>query len=212
MGPHSFKCGKGDELPRPRGVANSFNGAALFQVRKEACGLDWRGERSGLQWGRTLSSAESVVVPAGNMLGFHASMGPHSFKCGKLRRPRRISAIGTRFNGAALFQVRKADRRSLYMRRLVGLQWGRTLSSAERWQPRLPPSSVTSLQWGRTLSSAERTSAPDDKRNPPTLQWGRTLSSAERSKIAPGRCGNGFASMGPHSFKCGKMDIVVSED
>ena len=59
MGPHSFKCGK---MPLRKGrcfASNSFNGAALFQVRKDAL----------YEEGRTH-----------NLL---ASMGPHSFKCGK---------------------------------------------------------------------------------------------------------------------------------
>ena len=36
------------------------------------------------------------------------------------------------------------------------LQWGRTLSSAERAEERVvAPAKVVRLQWGRTLSSAE---------------------------------------------------------
>ena len=61
-----------------------------------------------LQWGRTLSSAESAGFYDGNLGETPASMGPHSFKCGKVHvcvRARK-SMIG--FNGAALFQVRKA--------------------------------------------------------------------------------------------------------
>ena len=109
-----------------------FNGAALFQVRKEIqtsldCLLGLR-----LQWGRTFSSAESkpirqLVTPLSS-----SSMGPHFFKCGKSSIPPRInghnwSSMGPHFfkcgkrksscsplrrskffNGAALFQVRKA--------------------------------------------------------------------------------------------------------
>ena len=85
----------------------------------------------GLQWGRTLSSAE-VCAPVDNR---------------KLGR--------SRFNGAALFQVRKfvGQRGDVFFQRV--------------------------LQWGRTLSSAEVTALGD-----PTPK-------------------SGDASMGPHSFKCG---------
>ena len=61
------------------------------------------------------------------------------------------------------------------------------------------------LQWGRTLSSAESREIVEERVIAwPALQWGRTLSSAE-SRPASGRLSrNGLASMGPHSFKCGK--------
>ena len=35
MGPHFFKCGKEIHLDRPDALEYSFNGAALFQVRKD---------------------------------------------------------------------------------------------------------------------------------------------------------------------------------
>ena len=60
-----------------------FNGAALFQVRKVREFTQEGRAVNGLQWGRTLSSAESFA------------------KCGLVSR--RLPC----FNGAALFQVRK---------------------------------------------------------------------------------------------------------
>ena len=111
-----------------------FNGAALFQVRK----------------GARLGSASQIR-------GW-ASMGPHSFKCGKNRLE------------------------PAWLGKEVKLQWGRTLSSAERiTSKRASGSLITSLQWGRTLSSAE------SKRASQTFN------------------GVWSASMGPHSFKCGKL-------
>ena len=134
-------------------------------------------------------------------------MGPHSFKCGKKRKSRKSKA------------VRKK------------LQWGRTLSSAERQLNRVVPVFVTArLQWGRTLSSAERSrkrgflglSGPSfngaalfQVRKAKKLrmmllivrklQWGRTLSSAESKRIDAEEAAEAAASMGPHSFKCGKF-------
>ena len=61
-----------------------------------------------LQWGRTLSSAESRNVRASKEWIHSASMGPHSFKCGKDHRLHLFNTVEYRFNGAALFQVRKA--------------------------------------------------------------------------------------------------------
>ena len=113
MGPHSFKCGKPYQaFPNPNWVYKlqwgrtlssaesrmrarcpltwhqSFNGAALFQVRK----------------------ANSVHPLSKNQNC--ASMGPHSFKCGKLQARFRLRMLAWSFNGAALFQVRKARQKS----------------------------------------------------------------------------------------------------
>ena len=132
-----------------------FNGAALFQVRKSD--PRWRTSSApcSLQWGRTLSSAE-VLAKALPGAAYHwASMGPHSFKCGSPTNTEEISSSSSAsmgphsfkcgsilsgrihwppwicFNGAALFQVRKYRRQLTRTRRFTGLQWGRTLSSAE---------------------------------------------------------------------------------
>ncbi len=207
MGPHSFKCGKrGQGLFYPPIRRRSFNGAALFQVRKVASGdfrfytlslpLQWGRTLSSaeslkswnlrfslrmLQWGRTLSSAESMWGSVFSRFYFVASMGPHSFKCGKIQ-------MLTRYGGERL-----------------GLQWGRTLSSAERplTRPNPRPNPIR-LQWGRTLSSAESQQAQPVRQKTLSLQWGRTLSSAEsiiRDTLIEA---TSIASMGPHSFKCGK--------
>ena len=204
MGPHSFKCGKSGDSRWMRRSCRCFNGAALFQVRKDEPGnRDGTGQTSAsmgphsfkcgksgaflttsskypwLQWGRTLSSAErydgyielettakasmgphsfkcgKVLLCSARRLCFCASMGPHSFKCGKGagkksegnresasmgphsfkcgKAPVRyaVSLCRTRFNGAALFQVRKASAIAHSGTIAAPLQWGRTLSSAE---------------------------------------------------------------------------------
>ena len=132
MGPHSFKCGKFSEMDSGATTILSFNGAALFQVRKAEmlgaglCGID------SLQWGRTLSSAESSLGPIYSSTNWSASMGPHSFKCGKLVCAGLcFLSPPACFNGAALFQVRKAVGPLATPNTHLSLQWGRTLSSAE---------------------------------------------------------------------------------
>ena len=156
MGPHFFKCGKGWKCTsraltkiRFNGAAlfqvrkgqsskraswqssKRFNGAALFQVRKATALKQIAVEQEELQWGRTFSSAErpDESIKAKNV--WSASMGPHFFKCGKCaaRRIQR-SRLG-RFNGAALFQVRKGGSLPAFPLPMALLQWGRTFSSAE---------------------------------------------------------------------------------
>ena len=157
-------------------------------------------------------------------------MGPHFFKCGK--RPHHIVIDMSKFsfNGAALFQVRKATHPPSPSSTTHWLQWGRTFSSAEsapnsqRWLTGAP------LQWGRTFSSAEsRRDISRPAQRPKAsmgphffkcgkrprrlqinillvlLQWGRTFSSAERPKVRSFSLQPCFASMGPHFFKCGKL-------
>ncbi len=156
MGPHSFKCGKRDitrnqslasgslqwgrtlsSAERTRwwmaryGHSRSFNGAALFQVRKDGDVLLIGFGFSALQWGRTLSSAERATWlfkpynPKPLQWGRTLSSA-ESFSAGS----RRYGAI-LGFNGAALFQVRKGRSAHFFIGKKNQLQWGRTLSSAE---------------------------------------------------------------------------------
>ena len=204
MGPHFFKCGKPRSLTSSLSCRSSFNGAALFQVRKEPPretgesrqrGFNgaalfqvrkaqmqraMRHSRPKLQWGRTFSSAERQANAIGRSDSSAASMGPHFFKCGKQSRRSRPRNDESGFNGAALFQVRKAIN-------LAG-----TKSTTGR------------LQWGRTFSSAER------QTDEFTANGGRVgFNGAALFQVRKGRAalasGKGlWASMGPHFFKCGK--------
>ena len=114
MGPHSFKCGKArfrllgclDAWSASMGP-HSFKCGKFIESMSKIPGREW------LQWGRTLSSAESSRPPGGNRRSGQASMGPHSFKCGKSIRQGKARQVNTGFNGAALFQVRKANPRNL---------------------------------------------------------------------------------------------------
>ena len=181
MGPHSFKCGK-NTWPNPTNAITALLqwGRTLSSAERIQGQLT---ELVGivLQWGRTLSSAESPLRvwglarqmqrfngaalfqvrkelwhPLGRCRLRHASMGPHSFKCGKAGSTKYGQRANIGFNGAALFQVRKVR------------------------------------------------GGVDSRRDHRELQWGRTLSSAESSSPRPHIQLCGSASMGPHSFKCGK--------
>ncbi len=78
-----FQVRKAWQLQHFPGVSGRFNGAALFQVRK----------------GKESRFPQRFPLPA--------SMGPHSFKCGKYSWPIILASRIKCFNGAALFQVRK---------------------------------------------------------------------------------------------------------
>ena len=160
MGPHSFKCGKQDwkypDAPR----FYSFNGAALFQVRKA---------------GARLCCWEIDKPP---------SMGPHSFKCGKWNWRVWALARAATFNGAALFQVRKAGKLPQAQESLLSLQWGRTLSSAERYETDIK-------QRKRFVPSM----------GPHSFKCGKCPSAHSPYRQS-------CPSMGPHSFKCGKHGVI----
>ena len=160
MGPHSFKCGKRNPGQDSGADHGSFNGAALFQVRKVEV-IDASGFFTPrLQWGRTLSSAESIGTA----------------------RPGR--ALTARFNGAALFQVRKAYHCNEVSRACLALQWGRTLSSAES----------DSLRFKVAVQEVA-------SMGPHSFKCGKLPNDIRRSGFSV------RASMGPHSFKCGKRGI-----
>ena len=62
MGPHFFKCGKSFIALTLRWMIINFNGAALFQVRKNDREPSRNSMCARLQWGRTFSSAEKSAV------------------------------------------------------------------------------------------------------------------------------------------------------
>ena len=157
MGPHFFKCGKhffkgfnGDALFQlqwgrtfssaeshparrlPFWECISFNGAALFQVRKAGrCAEPSSARRSFNGAALFQVRKDKERKPAGTR-PISASMGPHFFKCGKEIDFCKRNFLSQRFNGAALFQVRKGTLADGASWSLDGLQWGRTFSSAER--------------------------------------------------------------------------------
>ena len=176
MGPHFFKCGKN--------AGNSFNGAALFQVRKEGLCRWRRPMASALQWGRTFSSAERS-----------ASISQSVYQ-------------GRRFNGAALFQVRKEACWTRLCCRSKWLQWGRTFSSAE--------SSLASTVDSATPKSFNGAALFQVRKERSDCRLARFSSGFNGAALFQVRKGdaeyfedrlNWAASMGPHFFKCGKLDL-----
>ena len=162
MGPHFFKCGKCPRPqplhPRPRRLqwGRTFSSA---ESRQSAVRQPLR--EKALQWGRTFSSAESPFSESNDI------------------------SILSRFNGAALFQVRKVFQADLPFSAQSLLQWGRTFSSAESSKlANSPTRQNAKLQWGRTFSSAESEYWESHfRRTIPRLQWGRTFSSAESNPL-----------------------------
>ena len=142
MGPHFFKCGKGAKNGWTRRRKLCFNGAALFQVRKGAWPISYSSARASASMGPHFFKCGKGASRIPLLLPERASMGPHFFKCGKFFRPKRphvfaVASMGPhffkcgkqpqspqqrnayprRFNGAALFQVRKVKKRGINMTR-----------------------------------------------------------------------------------------------
>ena len=88
------------------------------------------------------------------------------------------------FNGAALFQVRIIKTYTFRSYVFIELQWGRTFSSADKYQPALLPACEFELQWGRTFSSADNGYNNRYFGGGVGLQWGRTFSSADNVREA----------------------------
>ena len=166
----------------------SFNGAALFQVRKVEEGYQ--------------------AFTEANL----ASMGPHFFKCGKMPACQSALPILLRFNGAALFQVRKveiaANQRpldnqcfngaALFQVRKVKTACSATLlefcfNGAALFQVRKVSGRQENRQTeigfnGAALFQVRKASGqPISIPELAKLQWGRTFSSAERTVISNAR-------------------------
>ncbi len=106
MGPQRFSCGNRRSASDGACGAQRFNGAAAFQLRKQGCdpmliqrylALQWGRSVSAaetvnnrgvwtnerwLQWGRSVSAAETGSGREVHKESFVASMGPQRFSCG----------------------------------------------------------------------------------------------------------------------------------
>ncbi len=162
MGPHSFKCGK------------------KSPPRRISTGANW------LQWGRTLSSAESPPFSA-----FGRSIG--------------------RFNGAALFQVRKVEVVLASPDAITQASMGPhsfkcgKLCSPENQAPRRRGASMGphSFKCGKPNFLGNSTISPQKaSMGPHSFKCGKVRLGRRLRRPAQ------FASMGPHSFKCGKASLV----
>ena len=141
-----------------------------------------------LQWGRGLSTAESTMRPS-------------------------VPATAACFNGAAVFQPRKGCNVPVFIASRI-----RCFNGAAVFQPRKAAARVASssadcrLQWGRGLSTAERYASKGSSGMSARLQWGRGLSTAESSPASGTGKTGGKASMGPRSFNRGKHPSGICDD
>ena len=117
MGPQSFNCGNAEMTSRSWFHKNaSFNGAAVFcSCGKTSAAISWGLVIGGgplLQWGRSLSTAETAegfqgcrTTPCSRFNG--AAVFQLRKHGGLLHATSSAAANIQRFNGAAVFQLRK---------------------------------------------------------------------------------------------------------
>ena len=211
----------------------SFNGAALFQVRKLISPGDrcvWQDGASmgphsfkcgstiamvillcilfGLQWGRTLSSAEVRRVCSGISRIIPGFNGAALFQVRKLRQHRPPQQCPTSFNGAALFQVRKSIQGKNAWPIWQSFN-GAALFQVRKYEHhQYRPPKRTSFN-GAALFQVRKFVRPFSpgisaraSMGPHSFKCGST-----RRNLKP--LGGLDASMGPHSFKCGSIDANV---
>jgi hypothetical protein len=112
-----------------------------------------------LQWGLRLSTEE-----------------------GKIGVPRKIGHANS-FNGASVFQRRKADAYVPNVTYIEWLQWGLRLSTEEGSNHPKHEGSVMELQWGLRLSTEEGIPERKNCTVGVQLQWGLRLSTEEGSLL-----------------------------
>src|SRR5579875_3299510 len=182
MGPHSFECGILAVEERRKRVSIASMGPHSFE-----CGID-NHKRSHPEFPE------------------HASMGPHSFECGIGTPSKESEIMAASFNGAALIRVRNTsdDHDGLDAPLLASMGPHSFECGILPWVGALFYSLELGLQWGRTHSSAEYNfyEKCDDGRirgfNGAALIRVRNSDGSAGVSTAAGR-----ASMGPHSFECG---------
>ncbi len=156
-----------------------FNGAAVFQPRRDTSSRRSSRRAFSLQWGRGLSTAEGGQrSPAGHAArrfnGAAAFQPRRDRSPPSLPRSSRPASMGPRsFNrggpGSWTELVNTANR----------LQWGRGLSTAEGTKGASDGRAQEQLQWGRGLPTAQGWKQFTNVAVLDWLQWGRGLSTAE---------------------------------
>ena len=180
MGPHFFKCGKCWRRSPQLAEAIASMGPHFFKCGK-VISAPLRAFRYWASMGPHFFKCGKVELPATEFLRrIEASMGPHFFKCGKFpyRRIQPLiqkcfngaalfqvrkaevanpsNAVNSRFNGAALFQVRKGANSAMhnFMREIASMGPHFFKCGKLERHPKIPRNDKE-LQWGRTFSSAE---------------------------------------------------------
>ena len=158
MGPHFFKCGKLRGYPNEMKEKTSFNGAALFQVRKAMRPWFRRAICAGFNGAALFQVRKEAIKARLAVQQSVASMGPHFFKCGKKIMRRRGKTTRISFNGAALFQVRKVGVvETISTRKHKASMGPHFFKCGKAAHSPIHLETRVTLQWGRTFSSAERT-------------------------------------------------------
>ena len=107
-----------------------FNGAAVFQPRKASVSLSSSLTLFLLQWGRGLSTAEGTPLHS-SWCGIDQLQWGRGLSTAEGRSSSGYRGGPGRFNGAAVFQPRKDPLKRSTHTPALPLQWGRGLSTAE---------------------------------------------------------------------------------
>ena len=212
MGPQSCDCGNNTKQPSTSTSLPSFNGAAVFRLRK-LTGWTFERDPDGDRFNgaavlrlRKPPNAHQIIDT-----DQRASMGPQSFDCGNsLKASQTHVWFDACFNGAAVFRLRKQQNASALPDLTIVLQWGRSLSTAETRHARIlsvprrcASMGPQSFDCGNDRASYSRRSATA------MLQWGRSLSTAETPTLRRLSPNVSHASMGPQSFDCGNVRVAA---
>ena len=209
MGPHFFKCGNPPTRRRKSTRLTSFNGAALFQVRKQKLAKVRREKSRQLQWGRTFSSAET---PSGEQMtppAKAASMGPHFFKCGNQFKLSSVTAIELASMGPHFFKCGNVHMKKWSHRRKRAASMGpHFFKCGNEFKEKNLQADDDSFN-GAALFQVRKLETVRQRIMMRffQLQWGRTFSSAETAVPRGSQWIDWRASMGPHFFKCGNSSI-----
>ena len=202
-GPQSFDCGNLDGLLARREAEALQRGRSLSTAEITAC-LISRARAQSFNGAAVFRLRKCRAVHSTSAKAPHASTGPQSFDCGNVAGKPRRNALPSGFNGAAVFRLRKCHKAHQAQIAEFELQRGRSLSTAEISTPPAVGARIVGLQRGRSLSTAEiRTRMQTTLPFRLQLQRGRSLSTAEIPPVGPLVVGLASASTGPQSFDCG---------
>ena len=205
MGPQHTRCGKRFLVPRFPLLANCFNGAATYSLRKGRLEYATLKTASELQWGRNILVAERPATRSVRTAGGSGFNGAATYSLRKARTPDSFPPRTGGFNGAATYSLRKVGRSHVLPAvgavASMGPQHTRCGKLSTSLSLRSPCRSFNgAATYSLRKARGPRGLAGDCRR----LQWGRNILVAERMARPASSIGKKWASMGPQHTRCGK--------
>ena len=205
MGPQHLSCGNLASVhPAGYGLLR-FNGAAASQLRKWYNSNGTALAYGTLQWGRSISAAEILLILAFMLRQFLVLQWGRSISAAEITTTtnKRCADVPPSFNGAAASQLRKWTVLGASSPCIIALQWGRSISAAEIRTALAGGGDGIEASMGPQHLSCGNRATRRNHDNEDEASMGPQHLSCGNSNCAVAGDTVMFASMGPQHLSCG---------